>query len=506
MTEVITKKSLNVPLNRSEGDLEIRVELEEDRVSNAWSSGVMFRGIERLMIKRGALDGLVITPRICGICGTAHLSAAAKALDSIYNATPPPNAVMVRYLALMTEHLQSDIRHAFLMFFSDFVNPAYSENPLYEEAMRRYAPFKGKMVVETIHQSKKVLEIIALLGGQWPHSSYMAPGGIATTPKPNDLMQCSYILKKYLTWYEEKILGCSLERWNQVQSQEDLETWRQEKKSHQNSEVGFYIRYAKSIGLHKMGQGHGNFISFGAYDLPNTDAGLLFPAGFARGAKAYPFDQNQVTEHVKHSWYEYYEGGKHPSEGVTVPYATGNESIQYSWVKAPRYENLPAETGPLAEMVIAGKPLFQDLVKTNGPNAFVRELARLVRPVELLPTMIKWFQDINSKDKFYVAPKPKPDGEGFGLVTASRGALGHWVKIEDNKIKKYQIITPTAWNGSPRDSDGVRGPWEEALIGTRIKDPDNPVELGHVVRSFDPCLVCAVHAIRGPQHLFTKRI
>jgi uptake hydrogenase large subunit len=98
-----------------------------------------------------------------------------------------------------------------------------------------------------------------------------------------------------------------------------------------------------------------------------------------------------------------------------------------------------------------------------------------------------------------------PDGEGSGLTEASRGALGHWIKVADGLIAHYQVITPTAWNGSPRDSNDTRGPWEEALVGTPVQDPENPVELGHVIRSFDACLVCAVHALRGPKTLFRKR-
>jgi hydrogenase large subunit len=100
------------------------------------------------------------------------------------------------------------------------------------------------------------------------------------------------------------------------------------------------------------------------------------------------------------------------------------------------------------------------------------------------------------QDDFYHAVKHLPDGEGAGMIEAARGALGHWVKIKDEKIAHYQIITPTAWNGSPRDERGVRGAWEEALIGTPINDLENPVEAGHVVRSFDPCLVCAVHCLQ----------
>ena len=107
------KVTINVPLNRVEGDLEVRVELEDGRVTNAWSSGSMYRGFEQIMLGRGALDGLVITPRVCGICGTSHLTSASRALDMIAGVTPPPNAVRIRNLALMAEHLQNDMRHAF---------------------------------------------------------------------------------------------------------------------------------------------------------------------------------------------------------------------------------------------------------------------------------------------------------------------------------------------------------------------------------------------------------
>jgi hydrogenase large subunit len=112
--------------------------------------------------------------------------------------------------------------------------------------------------------------------------------------------------------------------------------------------------------------------------------------------------------------------------------------------------------------------------------------------------MAIWINELlkRREDGFYRTVKSIPDGEGAGMIQAARGALGHWVKVQDGKISHYQIITPTSWNGSPRDGRGVRGAWEEALIGTPIKDIKNPVEAGHVVRSFDPCLVCAVHCLQ----------
>ncbi len=507
------KKTINIPLNRVEGDLEIRVEVDDGVVLNSWSSGTMYRGYERILMGRGALDGLVITPRICGICGTSHLTAASQALDMIANATPPPDAVRVRNLALMTEHIQSDMRHGFLMFTVDFVNPAYKDLDLFEEAVHRYEPFKGETVIEVIRETKKILEIIAIIGGQWPHSSYMVPGGIVSVPSSSDLLQCRLLLSQYRNWYERRILGCSLERWLEVRSGADLDTWLEESDSHRESDLGFYIRFARKIGLNKIGQGHGNFISYGSLNLPEETQvrsqrgnGLLIPAGLAQGIKIQEFDQEKIAEHVAYSWFVDYEGGRHPFEGETRPYATGQEGKEYSWAKAPRYDGLPAETGPLAEMVIAGQSLFTDLINKYGPSVFLRELARLVRPTELIPAMDIWLSELKGDGKFYSSPGKDIKGRGFGLTEASRGALGHWVQIGNDGIEHYQIITPTAWNASPRDSNETRGPVEESLIGTEIKDINNPVELGHVVRSFDACLVCTVHTVKRGQRLGRIRL
>jgi hydrogenase large subunit len=492
----VQKLILDVPLNRVEGDLEVRLELTDGVVSDAWSSGILFRGFERMMIGRGALDGLVVTPRICGICSTAHLTAACRALDAIAAAEVGENAKRIRSLALMTEHIQSDMRHAFLMFTADFANPRYGQHSLYEEAVRRYRPLEGETVRQVIRETKKVLEVIAILGGQWPHSAFMVPGGIASHPSTGDLQQCRYLVNGYRQWYERQVLGCPLERWQEVRSAAELEAWMNECDSHRNSELGFYIRFSREAGLSNIGKGHGNFLSFGSQDAPESSGGYRIRPGFAVGTQVTTFDQAKVAEHVSHSWYRDYEGGRHPFEGETKPYASGQEGQKYSWAKAPRYDGLPAETGPLAEMVVSSHPLITELLRDQGANVFVRELARLIRPALLLPVMEQWLQEtLHDPHSFYSPPAPIEQGEGAGLTEAPRGALGHWVKVEEGKITHYQIIPPTAWNASPRDSAGVRGPWEEALIGTQIQDLENPVEVGHVVRSFDACLVCTVHTV-----------
>jgi len=507
------RKILDIPLNRAEGDLELRLEIADGIVVDAWSSGTMFRGFEPLLVGRGALDGLVVTPRICGICSTTHLMAAAKALDAVAGAKVPDNGLRLRNLALMVEHIQSDVRQSVLMFMADFANPAHRGHPLYDEALRRYAPLAGQSALETVRETKRVLEIIAMIGGQWPHSSFMVPGGIAYAPHVAELLQCRHVLDAYRSWYERRVLGCSIERWRAVDSLAALETWLEESASHRDGEVGFLLRFGRLAGLDRLGRGDGAFLSYGSLDLPAETAvqggdGKLIPAGFARGNRVEGFDPAWVAEHVASSWSADYEGGRHPAEGETVPYASGEEGRKYSWAKAARYRGGPAETGPFAERVIAGDPLFADLLDRQGPNPLARQLARLTRPATLLPTMAVWLAEViaTGVQDFYRDPGPLENGSGAGLIEAARGALGHWVTIKHGRIERYQVVTPTGWNGSPRDSGGVRGPWEEALIGIAVADPDNPIEVGHVVRSFDPCLVCTVHTVRKGRTLGRARL
>jgi hydrogenase large subunit len=405
------------------------------------------------------------------------------------------------------EKLQNDVRQTFLLFMADFTSPAHKDHPLYEEAVRRYEPLKGETAVHTIRETKKILEIIAILGGQWPHSSFMVPGGVVSGSSPNDIIQCRYLLKNYRQWYENRVLGCSLEQWSEINNKTDLDAWLEADGRHNDSDLGFFIRFSKAAGLDKIGGGHGNFISFGAMDMPRhttvkavEGSRSFFPAGFFTNGKTMALNQEKIAEDSAYAWYWYAKRSRHPYEGLTIPGMPEKEDKKYTWCKAPRYNGLPAETGPLAEMVIAAHPLITGLVENEGPSAYVRQLARLIRPAVIIPLLDLWLKEIaDTQGAFFNNYKPADVGQGYGLVQASRGALGHWLKIKEGKITQYQVITPSAWNASPRDADGIRGPWEEALMGTTVKDMEDPVEVAHIVRSFDPCLVCTVHAVDGPR-------
>jgi uptake hydrogenase large subunit len=506
-----------LPLNRVEGDLEIHLEIDgAGRVQDARSVGTMYRGFENIMTGRAPLDALVIPPRICGICTTAHLNAAAEALDMLYGAQVPDNARRLRNVTLMVEQLQNDIRHSFLLFMPDTTHSAYEGLPLYAEALRRYQPLKGETQRQTIAETQRLVEIIAILGGQWPHSSFMVPGGVVTVPSAADLNQCRHLLNRFRKWYENRILGCDLETWRAVRSLIELEEWLHRTADHTQSELGFLLRFGRAAGFDRLGGGHGRFISHGGSRLPrNSEAkglgekspggedleneALLFPAGVFHGGAWQPLDPFKIAEDVTCAYYKE-QGNAHPFKALTIPHieegAEAEKSQKYSWTKAPRYEGQPAETGPLADLLAAGHPLVTEWVAAKGPSVLIRQLARLIRPAMLLPAMDIWLREMTTcTSPFYRQYLKRTSGEGFGAVTAPRGALGHWIRLQEGVISNYQVITPTAWNGSPRDARGVRGPWEEAMVGTALADPAHPIEVEHVVRSFDPCLVCTVHVV-----------
>ncbi len=487
-----------IPINRVEGDLEIYLELDRDNiVRTAKSVGTMYRGIENLMSGRSPLDSLVITPRICGICTTSHLNAAAMALDAAYGVTIPADAQRLRNVTLMVEQLQNDLRHLFLLFMPDFTRPHYAHHPLFESAQHRYLPLKGKTAIATIRETQNLIEIIAILGGQWPHSSFMVPGGVVSVPNRSDIAQCRQILTRFRRWYEKRILGCSIDRWKTIRNEEQLQAWLDEKEQHKNGELGFLTRICLDSRLHKIGRSHDRFISAGGPELPTDDGNLtpLFPAGVVSMEGTEPLDLEMITEDVSHSFFKDTDG--HPFVSRTIADTHTTDEEKYSWAKAPRYKGKAAETGPLADLLMADDPLFASWVRCHGASVFVRELARMVRPALTLPVIEQSLAGMDHADARFYTDSLKPlSAKSVGTVSAPRGMLGHWLVIENGKIANYQVITPTTWNGSPRDKAGICGPWEQAITGTRVDDPDNPVEVEQIVRSFDPCMVCTVHAIQ----------
>lgn len=505
----MARVDVNIDLNRVEGDLEIGITLEDGVVVDARTVGTLYRGFEQILVGRTPRDAMVITPRVCGICGTAHLYSAVLALEQAWNLPVPANATRIRNLCLMAEGIQNDLRQTFLFFTPDFCNPRYSDHPLFDELMAAFEPFKGGLHRETLAMTRRAVEIVAHFGGQWPHSSYMLPGGVVTPPDPRRLLACGAVLDEVRRWFEQRILGAPLDAWMALDSAEALFAWL-EGEGPAAGALGLMTRFARSLDMHRLGEGTPHMLTFGSWCDPERwgppyDAHLL-PGGFYDGDSGgiSPLDQGRINEHVRHSWFRPYPGGLHPFEGETVPdFQPGSD--RYTWAKAPRYGDKVVQTGPLAELLIAGDPLIGSLHAAEGGSAWLRQFARVRRAgVELLRAR-QMLDELarHMKDLHYLAPAKaaEVDGQGYGMVMAARGALGHWVKIKNGVVEKYQIVTPTAWNASPRDSSGDMGHWERSLIGVRVADPDDPVEIGHLIRSHDPCLVCTVHMLGSGRKL-----
>ena len=505
----MSRIELNINLNRVEGDLEIGLTLEEGVVVEARTVGTLYRGFEQIMLGRTPRDAMVITPRVCGICSTSHLYAAVLALEHAWQTPVPAHATRIRNLCLISEGIQNDLRQTFLFFAPDFCNPRYADQPWFDEALATFEPFRGSIYLETLAKTRRVVEIVAQFGGQWPHSSYMLPGGVTTPADMRKILACKAVLDDVQRWYETQVIGATLDDWLALDSADGYFAWL-DTPAHANSALGLLSRCARSLDLHRLAAGTPHMLSYGAWCDPENWAAphsaRLLPGGFYDGDSGQTelLDQQLINEHVRHSWFRPYAGGLHPWAGETVPDFQPNTD-RYTWAKAPRYGDKVVQTGPLAELLIAGDALIRSLHAAEGGNAWLRQFARVRRIAVELTHARRMLDDLAThlSDAHFINPSKaqEVDGEGYGLIMAARGALGHWLKVKDGVIERYQIVTPTAWNASPRDSNGQPGHWEQSLVGLSVKDLDDPVEIGHVIRSHDPCLVCTVHMLDTDKRL-----
>ncbi len=285
-------------------------------------------------------------------------------------------------------------------------------------------------------------------------------------------------------------------------------------------------------GVGGTGGGLLSYMSYGDFRLDDTgfyNAKTLFPSGLVLDgdiSKAFDVDPGKITEDVTHSWYEG-DQPLHPYDGQTIPHYTGLEKKadgyaylktdeKYSWIKSPRYDGKPVEVGPLARMVVGYvkgderiKKYVGNFLKRSGLPITVlfstvgRTAARAIETELMGDAMMEWVDelaknaasgDLSTWTEFdfdVVAA----DTKGMGLAEAPRGSLGHWVKIKDGKVTNYQAVVPSTWNASPRDGKGQMGAYEASLIGTKVANPEEPLEIIRTIHSFDPCIACAVHVL-----------
>lgn len=499
------------PITRIEGHLKIDVQVDDGRVSEAVVVGTLFRGIELILVGRDPRDAQRLTQRICGVCPTSHSIASTLSLDSAFGLADkiPDNGRLMRNLIQGAAHIADHILHFYHLAALDYVDvadvAAYTGKdatllslkgfiergelgpfiPRYEGDYRLpdYANQELAMhYVQALEMRRKGQEMLAVFGGKMPHNMAVVPGGVTENPTVDKIASFLWRLNELREFIDGTYLPDVL------------------------LVAGAYPDYFE------IGRGCGRYLSYGSYDLDGTDPDLttrarLFKAGTVSSDLQWaPLDTGKITEQVAHSWYEGNGAGLHPSEGATLPDEARGGA--YSWVKSPRYGGAVYEVGPVAKFLVgyaAGQPHVKELVDQalsavgRGPEVLSsvlgRHLARALDTKLVADAMGEWLLQLQPGEAVCTPYELPQEATGMGLTEGSRGALGHWIEIKEAKIHRYQCVVPSTWNMSPRDANGSLGPLEQALLGTVVRDEANPFELARIVRSFDPCLACAVHVI-----------
>jgi Ni,Fe-hydrogenase I large subunit len=481
----LPKTTLTVsPFLRVEGDLRVEVDVADGRVTAARIAGTMYRGFERLLRGRPAMDAIGIVPRICGTCSLSHAAAAASALRATATeaAEIPRNGMLARCVMLGAETLLNHLSHFYLAFAPDLALPADGR-----PGVARFAAMTGSAVGPALAARRRFLPALGLFAGKWPNSLALLPAGSTRPVDASEIVRALACLQLLADFVETQLLADSTSAWLELRSAADLARWL-ESPAHRAGDLGTFVAAALERGLDRLGCGPGAFLSFGGWE---TEPGKTWlRPGFLAGTLEPPSAET-ITEHLKYSWFDATRSGQHPSQAMTIP-APDHEGA-YSWTKAPRYGGRPVETGPLARMLCDGDPLLTDVVAVHGAGVLARVLARLHETVRLVAEMSRWMKAIDPDQAFAGRVTLPEEGAGLGVVEAPRGTLMHWTRFAQGKIQDYQVVTPTAWNFSPRDDADLPGPAESALVGAPADDTKVSAAVLHVVRSFDPCLYCSVH-------------
>lgn len=466
------------PVTRIEGHMKVEVTIDKadgiQKVLDAKCSGTLFRGFETLLVGRHPWDAPAITERICGVCPVSHGMASVLALDAASKRSATPNGRILRNLVLGSNYIQSHILHFYLLAALDYVNAPGSApwTPAWNVDMRGgLANDVVKNLPKAIEARRRAHEMGAVFGGKMPAPHTYIPGGFTAVPDEASISR----FRKQLDWLITFIQDVYIP---------DVEVL-----------ASVYSDYSSSVS-NPIGVGCGKLLAFGAFDLNAAGTSKLMKRGrvvVKSPSTVRSVDMEKITESVTYSWYADATNNRKPAAGITRPVDPATKEEAYSWLKAPRYAGLPYEAGPLARMWVS------NYFRPKSPSVMDRHMARAKEALVVAKAMKDWLSELQVGEPVHDSDfglNTLKSGSGIGLTEAPRGALGHWVDVVDGRIARYQVITPTCWNASPRDTKGILGPMEQAIVGTPVEDPNQPIEVLRVIHSFDPCLSCAVHVMR----------
>lgn len=545
-------RSIIDPITRIEGHLRVEMEVDNGVVTDAWVSGGCFRGMELVVQDRTPEDAAQIVQRICGVCPVSHTHASSLAGEAAYGIVIPNQARIIRNLVEGGQFLHSHILWLYTLAALDYVNPLNALNAnvgkaydLMEAAgtscstdlktlmgtltkfanngqlsifsggwfLDGQAPEAYKLdpeadlictahYLEALNMQAKASEICGLIGGKMPHIMTLVPGGTAFVPTEERLDELYSITREIRDWVDSTMLP--------------------------DTKI-IASAYPEALGF---GRGCGRYVAWGVFQRENFEmADRYMPSGVVYtndGLRLEDPDPSLIKEYVGHSWYVG-DSDLNPKEGVTDPlyteyYVAGTEheenghmigtvNDRYTWSKGPSYNGECMEAGPFSRVLAAylrgGEKnayivnnldkLMADLNLTlpQLQSTLGRVAARQVECSYIAHLMVDWVDELiealKGGDSEYFRAPEHLTGYGCGMWEAPRGALYHDEHVDNGRITGYQIIIPTTWNIAPRNAEGVRGPMEQALIGTPVNNVDAPINALRTVHSFDPCTACAVH-------------
>lgn len=552
------------PITRIEGHLRIEVTVDgNNKITDAYSSGTMVRGIEKILRGRDPREAWAFAQRACGVCTTVHSFASIRSVEDALGIKIPKAANLIRNLMIAQQYVHDHVMHFYHLHALDWVDvvSALKADPTETSAIQQkisswsksspayFASVQQKVqaivdsgqlsifanaywghpayklppeinllavahYLEALDWQKDAVKIHTIFGGKNPHPNFVV-GGV---PMPIDLNSDTALNAERLSIISDSI-DKMIEFVDQVYLPDLLAI------------APYYLEYGG------IGEGLGNFLTWGEFPgEDNSDVSkFLVPRAVILNRDLNniqmpdPRDFARMQEYVAHSWYDYSGGeksGLHPWKGETKfdytgpkpPYDYLEVDKKYSWLKAPRWAETPMEVGPLARVLVmyaGGHEQTKELVNlvlsslNVGTSALFstlgRTAARAVETKVYADAMRTYYNDLIAEIKAgntqtYNGEKWDPitwpsHAQGFGYMEAPRGALGHWIVINNGKIENYQMVVPTTWNGSPRDHKGQPGAYEASLVGTPLAKPDWPLEVLRTIHSFDPCMACAIHMV-----------
>ncbi len=571
------KRLIIDPITRIEGHLRCEVNInEENIITNAVSSGTMFRGLEIILQGRDPRDAWAFTERICGVCTGTHALASVRAVENALQIDIPDNANCIRNLMQLCLWYHDHLVHFYHLAGLDWVDIvsaakadakatsalAQSLSPWPQSSPGYFASVKEKLVhlvqsgqwgifkngywghpeyklspeanlmvvahyLEALDFQKDAIGIHTVFGGKNPHPNWLV-GGVPTAINLNAVGGDTVINMERLQLVQQLITRCK-DFAEQVLMPDTIA-------------LGLFypewFHYGGGLSKHNV-LSYGDFPSI-ANDHSNTS--LLVPRGAIINGnfdEVHPVDlqaHDEIQEAVHHSWYAYppHVQALHPFEGITQPHyrlgkntkgsATNIEQLDeqgpYSWIKTPRWRGHTMEVGPLARLLVAYALKNAEVVQSLDnicaamkvpfsamQSTMGRLVARSYEATWAARTMQVFYDKLitnckNGQSTVVNTSKWEPHtwpqkAQGVGFTEAPRGALGHWITIENTSIKNYQCVVPTTWNAAPRAQDGMLSAYEASLLGTPLAKPMQPLEVLRTLHSFDPCLACATHLL-GP--------